>query len=71
MSTEKNPKKYVILEGIGLGNRFYSMHTEGRDPTKSWNGETWYKIIGWASTSYEAQEKLGIPMIHRTTDKES
>ncbi len=50
--------KYVILEGIEHGNRFFSTYTEGEDPTKSAEGETWYKILGYADSVGEAQIKL-------------
>lgn len=47
--------KYVCLEGIEHGNRFYSLHTEGTDPTRSASGEIWYRILGYANTDEEAQ----------------
>jgi len=50
--------KFVILEGLRLGNQFFSCYTHGEDPTKSNNGETWYKVLGYASTVKDAQEKL-------------
>lgn len=39
-TTAKQARKFVILEGIALGNRFFSSHTEGDDPTKGANGQT-------------------------------
>lgn len=60
--------KYVILEGIEHGNRFFTTYSGG-DPTKGHTGETWYRLLGWADTCYEAQEKLGIPEVHRTKDR--
>lgn len=51
-------KKFVLLEGIKLGNRFYSTFREGEDPTKSDDGQTWYRILGYADTPEEAQLKL-------------
>lgn len=53
-----NTKQFVVLEGIEHGNRFYSMHTPGTDPTKSAMGETWYRVLGYADTSEEAQAIL-------------
>jgi hypothetical protein len=51
----KTTGKYVILEGIHELNRFFSTHTPGTDPTKGANGETWYRILGFADTMAEAQ----------------
>ena len=50
--------KYVLLQGIKHGNRFFSVHIPGTDPTKSAKGETWYRILGYAATTEEAQVKL-------------
>lgn len=49
-------KKYVVLEGLEHGNRFYTTNHE--NPTKSAKGEIWYKIIGYADSSEEAQSIL-------------
>lgn len=49
--------KYVILEGLEHGNKFFSLNTE-EDPTLSAKGEVWYKVIGYAETVAEAQTKL-------------
>lgn len=51
-------EKYVLLEGIEHGNRFFSLYTEGEDPTLSANGEVWYVILGYAGSVEEAQMKL-------------
>lgn len=51
-------KKFVVLEGLKHGNRFYSTNTPGEDPTKSAKGETWYKVIGYADTVEEAERIL-------------
>ena len=51
-------KKYVVLEGIEHGNRFYTTNVPGEDPTKSAKGENWYKVLGYADTSEEAQAIL-------------
>lgn len=53
--------KFVILQGVieeNMGQRFYSDNTGIFDPTKNDNGETWYKIIGYADTKEEAETKL-------------
>ena len=47
--------KYVILEGIEYGNKFFSPYTEGEDPTLSTKGERWYKILRYAETIRDAQ----------------
>lgn len=54
----ENDKPFVILEGIEHGNRFFTTNRRGEDPTKSATGETWYRIIGYASTVSEAQQNL-------------
>ena len=54
-------KKFVILEGVieaNFGQRFYTAYSHNEDPTKSNKGETWYKIIGYADTTEEAEIKL-------------
>lgn len=51
-------KKFVVLEGIKNGNRFYSTNVPGEDQTKSATGETWYRVLGYADTSEEAQAIL-------------
>ncbi len=56
--SDQSHKQFVILEGVQHGNRFYSRHTPGEDPTKSAKGETWYRILGYADTSEEAQAIL-------------
>jgi len=50
--------KYVLLQGIKHGNRFFTSYKTGDDPTKSAKGETWYIILGYAATIEEAQVKL-------------
>ena len=49
---------YVLLEGLKHGNRFFSPYIKGEDPTKSANGETWYRILGYTNTIREAQIEL-------------
>jgi hypothetical protein len=51
--------KFVCIEGIKHGNRFYTSNSDS-DPTKLSNGETAYKVLGFANTSEEAQRILGI-----------
>jgi len=48
--------KYVCLEGIEQGNRFFT--TNSVNPEKLLTGEVAYKILGYANTSLEAQEIL-------------
>lgn len=48
----------MVLEGIQHGNRFYTTNVPGEDPTKSAKGETWYRVLGYANTSEEAQKIL-------------
>lgn len=50
--------RFVILEGIEHGNRFFSSYDENHDHTKSATGELWYRIIGYADTVAEAQTQL-------------
>lgn len=45
-------KKFVCLEGLQHGNRFYTMNHP--EPTKLANGEVVYKIIGYADSEKEA-----------------
>lgn len=54
---DKN-SKFVCLEGIKRKNKFYTTNTPGEDPTKSAEGEVWYKVLGYANTSEEAQKIL-------------
>ncbi|MDE2105879.1 MAG: hypothetical protein KGL39_52135 [Patescibacteria group bacterium] len=49
---------YVMLEGIKHGNRFITGNKPGEDPTKSAEGETWYRVLGYAATIKEAQDQL-------------
>lgn len=51
-------KKYILLEGIELGNRFFTTNDTHRDQTKGYTGETWYRVLGYADTIEEAQRKL-------------
>jgi hypothetical protein len=50
--------KFVILQGLEEGNRFFTENVEGQDPTKGGNGETWYRVVGYADSVEEAQTIL-------------
>lgn len=57
LTAQNKDKQFVLLETIGLGSRFFT--TNGRvDPTKGEDGETWYRVVGYADTVEEAQSKL-------------
>lgn len=51
-------KKFVLLEGIRNGNRFFTLNDTESDPTRGCTGNAWYRIIGYADTVEEAQIKL-------------
>jgi hypothetical protein len=51
--------KYVVLEGLEHGNQFFTGHTEGKDPTKLFDGTVAYKVLGYTDTVEEAQRILG------------
>jgi hypothetical protein len=51
--------KYVALEGIKEGNKFYTAYTEGEDPTRLYDGTVAYKVLGFADTDTESQKLLG------------
>jgi hypothetical protein len=50
-----NPEKYVILEGIEYGNRFFCLNTHGVDHTRLATGEVAYRVLGYAATVAQAQ----------------
>jgi len=50
-------KKFVLLQDIENGNRFFTMNSH-RDPTKMADGSTAYRIIGYADTVKDAQLQL-------------
>lgn len=52
-----NNPKYILLRGITLGNKFFSLNGDP-DPTKLYDGTVAYEIIGYADTVREAQIKL-------------
>lgn len=54
-------RQFVVLRGVTTENRgcvFCSMFTEGDDPTKSSEGETWYEVLGYTETLPEAQRMV-------------
>jgi hypothetical protein len=50
-----NRSKYVILEGIDAGNRFFTANTQGKDQTRLADGTVAYTVLGYANTIREAQ----------------
>jgi len=53
--------KFVCLEGIEHGNKFYTSHSDGKDPSKLWDGTVAYRVLGYADTPDEALEILHGP----------
>ncbi len=51
-------QKYVCLEGLKEGNRFFTTNTPGEDPTKLFDGTVAYKVLGYADTVEGAQKIL-------------
>lgn len=51
--------KYVALEGLANGNRFYTGYDPDKDPTKLHTGKVAYKVLGFADTDEEAQRLVG------------
>ena len=51
--------KYIALEGLKEGNKFYTGYTEGKDHTRLISGEEVYRILGYADTDEEARKILG------------
>ena len=51
-------KKFVILEGIKEGNRFFSTNDPEQDNRFLADGTLAYRIMGYADTVEEAQLKL-------------
>ena len=57
----RTDRQFALFEGVtpeNLGTQFISQYNPSTDQTKGYTGETWYKIIGYASTLQEAQQKL-------------
>jgi hypothetical protein len=52
-----NKPKYVLLRGIEWRNKFFCFNLSD-DPTKLYNGEIAYEVLGYADTVAEAQVKL-------------
>lgn len=50
--------KFVILCGIKQGNRFFSTHIEGKDPTKLLDGTVAYTVLKYVDSVFEAQKCL-------------
>lgn len=50
--------KFVILEGIKEGNRFFTMYDPTRDYRYLKDGTVAYNIVGYADTIQEAQLKI-------------
>lgn len=59
----ESDKPFVVLEGVEHGNRFFTSNRRGEDPTKSATGETWYRVIGYASSVTDAQQILSGKLI--------
>lgn len=58
ISLTDSSKPLVCLEGLQQGNRFFTSNTQGSDPTKSDEGETWYKVLAYCDTAKEAQSVI-------------
>lgn len=55
---EPNPDfKFVILQGLERGNRFFTSNCD-KDPRITADGKISYKILGFADTVEEAQTLL-------------
>lgn len=50
--------RYVILESLRFGSRFFSIYKKDADHTKLENGEVAYKILGYADNMVQAQTYL-------------
>lgn len=53
--------KYILLEGIKLGNRFFTTNDQYEpedEKIKLANGEVAYRILGYADSCKDAQTKL-------------
>lgn len=50
---------FVLLEGRH-GNQFFTTYVPGEDPTTLYDGTVAYKVLGYAHTVAEAQQKLGL-----------
>jgi hypothetical protein len=56
MSEQIDPKtaKFVSLEGIDIGNRFWTGNNPDEDPTKLYDGTVAYRVLGYANTPEDA-----------------
>jgi len=52
-------KKYIVLEGIERGNRFYTTNAPNYDHTKLLDGTVAYKILGYADSGDDARKIIG------------
>jgi len=50
--------KYICLEGIEEGNRFYTMNSNKPEPEKLADGTVAYRVLGYADTDEEARKIL-------------
>ena len=62
-----NESKYVILQSIDHGDRFFRLNYPEEDQTRLWNGKLAYHILGYANTVREAQIFL---YGHSSTDRD-
>lgn len=56
--SERTAGKLVILRGVlevNYFDKFFTSHTEGKDPCKLDDGTVAYRILGYADTAAEAQ----------------
>lgn len=59
--------KFVILQGLKEGNRFFSMFSPGDEPRKLTDGTVAYRVLGYSATVDEAQVFLyGKSFVGRT-----
>ena len=50
--------KYVCLEGIKYGNRFFTSYDGNNDPAKLKDGTVAYTVLGFADTDIDARKIL-------------
>jgi len=50
--------KYICLEGIEEGNRFYTMNSNDPEPEKLSDGAVAYRVLGYVDTDEEARKIL-------------
>lgn len=53
------PPKYVLLQGLSAGNKFFTGFTEGKDPTLLADGTKAYLVLGYSNSICGAQTMLG------------